>query len=194
MVAIDTISAAVLVGGKSSRMRRSKADLPFRESTFLHVIVSELQHVFQDVLVCAGTSTPLLPSSVTLCRDLFPDRGPLAGIHSAMVHAKGASIFVCSTDVPLMQCADVLHLIHHAEQNQITIAVEGERKHPLFGLYPVSLRDELETALVQDRCRVQDFLTGCSAPISLCEFPMDAPCLRNVNTTEEYEALIKMRA
>jgi molybdopterin-guanine dinucleotide biosynthesis protein A len=183
------ISGAVLAGGKSARMQRSKAALAYKGKTFLQTVVSELQTVFAKVCVISDDSTCAEGVDVPVFPDICTNCGPLGGLHSALVHSSVPLVFVCSTDIPLIQSADIRKLLAAAQSGRIIIASDGERVHPLFGVYPVSLIAELEAALERSALRLFDFIQSSSIGYDLCRFDALTPSLRNINTPEEYKNL-----
>src|SRR6188768_1820044 len=76
--------ALILCGGKSSRMGRDKATLPFGPELMLQRVVRLLGEVVElgrIVLVAApGQELPELPVGVTVAHDLRQERGPLEGL------------------------------------------------------------------------------------------------------------------
>ena len=97
----------------------------------------------------ADLGLPVLPDSL-------PDRpGPLAGVLAGLDWAaeRGArSIVTVAADTPFFPTDLVGRLIAHAAPSGLCLAASPEadgslRRHPTFGLWPVSLREDLRAAL-----------------------------------------------
>lgn len=134
-----------------------------------------------DSLVDLGL--PVLP-------DVVPNRpGPLAGILTAMDWAapQGATWVVTTPgDTPFLPGDLIPCLLFAAETSSDVpiLAESGGRLHPVTGLWPVSLRDDLAQTLVSGIRRVTEWTAKVQA-ISV-EFPATAPDpFFNVNTPED---------
>src|SRR5688572_29037489 len=86
------LTGFVLAGGKSARMGRDKALLDWHGRTLLQHMIDLISTVASPVFV-AGRE--LLP-------DGMPDRGPMAGIATALETSKTEAILVVAVDLPLL--------------------------------------------------------------------------------------------
>ncbi|TPD55975.1 MAG: molybdenum cofactor guanylyltransferase [Thalassolituus maritimus] len=101
--ASEQITAVILAGGKSERMGRDKAQLirPDGRSQLSFTADCLREAGIEDILV-SGASLNGLKS----IKDVYPEKGPLAGIHSALAHCKPDtdSLIVVPCDMPLLKC------------------------------------------------------------------------------------------
>ena len=93
-------SAAILAGGKSSRMGTNKALLEVggsvmlgRTADLLRPLVDELFLVADDAAPYAGLGLPVIP-------DVHPGRGAIGGIHAALRHAAHPLVLCVACDMP----------------------------------------------------------------------------------------------
>ena len=102
---IADATAVVLTGGKSSRMGRPKALLPFDGEPLIVHIVRHLKRVFAETVVVAAPEQelPLLP--VALVRDQVAYQGPVSGIYRGLKAATMEVCFVTSCDAPFLDLA-----------------------------------------------------------------------------------------
>ena len=104
----DAVSGFVLAGGKSSRMGRNKAMLPWPGTdggTLLSHAVDRVRQVCASVQICgqvrdlegfsAGPALACLPDSL-------PDAGPLGGIVSALEQSRTDWNLFLAVDLPLV--------------------------------------------------------------------------------------------
>ncbi len=101
------IGGVVLCGGKSSRMGRPKAWLPFGGEFMLQRAVRVLSEVVEPIVVVAarGQDVPPLPSEVTLVRDEIDEKGPLAGLAAGLAALAGRcdAVYLSACDVPFLK-------------------------------------------------------------------------------------------
>jgi molybdopterin-guanine dinucleotide biosynthesis protein A len=95
-------SAIILAGGRSSRMGRAKAELPFAAGTMLDFIVSKMSRVFAEVVVAVAVPRRYAWENhrTRSIIDDQPHRGPLSALEQALAAIQSDRAFVCSCDVP----------------------------------------------------------------------------------------------
>src|SRR5262245_13826323 len=98
------VGGVVLCGGKSTRMGRPKAWLPFGGETMLGRVVRLLGEVVDPIVVVAAEEQdlPPLPRAIRVVRDEEKGRGPLQGLSAGLAALKGVAdaAYVSSCDVP----------------------------------------------------------------------------------------------
>jgi len=104
-------SAIVLCGGRSSRMGRPKAWLPWRGQPMVAHVVSRLREVVRDVVVVTSRDLDLPPIDARVVRDRRTGLGPLAGICEGLGHVEGELAFVSGTDAPYLSARFVSTLL-----------------------------------------------------------------------------------
>src|SRR5579862_2191897 len=109
------IGGIVLCGGKSSRMGRPKAWLPFGSEFMLQRVVRILSEVVSPIVVVAaqGQDVPQLPAGVEIARDKHEGLGPLAGLAAGLktLGERVGAAYCSSCDVPLLEPAFVARII-----------------------------------------------------------------------------------
>src|SRR3974377_2140775 len=108
------VTAFVLAGGKSSRMGRDKAFLVFRGQTLLERALQSLRAVTSKVYVVGAREK--FCSFGPVVEDVYPDRGPLAGIHAALSTSDTELNLVLAVDMPLIEPALLVFLVEAAGQ------------------------------------------------------------------------------
>ena len=104
--------------------------------------------------------------------------------------------YVSSCDVPLLQPEFVRYLAGLTEDHDIVIPQEDAFYHPLAAVYRTSVLPHAEALLLQDRLRIIFLFEQCRVrrvPVDdlRCVDP-DLRSLRNVNSPDDYEAILRM--
>jgi len=167
--------AIILCGGKSVRMGRDKAMLPFGPELMLQRVVrlvGEAVAMEQMVVVAAvGQTLPELPREVLVTHDAQPERGPLeglaAGLHALQGHAD--VVFATSCDAPLLVPALIRQLLNRIAKNEIVVPRDGEFYHPFPAVYRTSVLPTVQQMLRADQRRMTDLLQQCAT----LEVPVD---------------------
>ena len=191
-----TCCAVLLRGGRSRRMGRDKALLPWKESTFLETIASELDFLDEKYLsVAAATGSPdrdSLSHDWIRLPDLIPDCGPLGGIYTALQTCRAEWALVVSCDVPAVQQSffkmllqersggvDIIYPLTPDGRMHMTCAVYRKAAAPI-------LRRQIEKG--DNRLRVLPDL--CRAKAVRIEEPDLIRMISNINTGEEFDRIL----
>jgi molybdopterin-guanine dinucleotide biosynthesis protein A len=188
----------VLAGGLARRMGGGdKARIRIGNATILDRVLATLRPQCARIILNANgdparfadTGLPVVPDSV-------PDfAGPLAGILAgfdwAAAHAPGiAEIVSVPGDCPFLP-RDLVARLDEARMTsgqRLACARSGEWRHPVVGLWPVALRDDLRRALVEESLHKIEIWTARHG-IAIADWPA-APVdpFFNVNTPEDVRA------
>jgi len=193
------IGAIVLCGGESRRMGSPKAWLPFLGEPMLLRVIGILQEVLDPLIVVAAPEQdlPELPPDVHIARDATPGQGPLQGLATglAALANRADAAYVSSCDVPLLQTAFVRCLIDLLDDNDIVVPREDGFYHPLAAIYRTSILPGVEAALQAGERRVVAAFDRCRVRIvpveDLRKVDPNLRSLQNVNTPDDYQAILK---
>jgi molybdopterin-guanine dinucleotide biosynthesis protein A len=173
----------VLCGGKSSRMGRPKAWLPWRGSPMLVHVVEVLRRVVDEVLVVSSGKLDLPPLDAPVVADREPDLGPLAGIREGLAHVRGELAYVTATDAPFLEPAFVAALLAYGG----AVAPEqGGHVQTLAAVYPRAALPCAEALIRAGRLRPLHLLEAANyRRVPAAELPA-ARGVRGFNTPAEY--------
>jgi molybdenum cofactor guanylyltransferase len=170
----DTL-AVVLAGGLARRM--GGGDKPLRllagRPLLAHVLERLRPQAAGLILNANGDPARFAGWGLPVVADSIPGyAGPLAGILAALdwmaEHRPGLPWLVSATgDSPFLP-DDLVARLHQAREaagTPLSCASSGGRAHPPIGLWPVTLREDLRTALLSGERRVDHWTArhGCAA-------------------------------
>ena len=190
--------ALVLCGGRSTRMGRDKASLPFLGESLLARAVRRVRRVVDDVVVVArpGQRLPSVAGPHRVARDEVEDRGPLGGL-AAGLRAAGGDVDVMlavACDAPFVEAAAAELVFARLGDADIAMVVEGGRPCPLFAVYRTSLAPRIDRLLAAGRLRPVFLLDEApSVRINAEELRLVDPSLRslvNCNDEDAYAAAL----
>ena len=190
------IGGVILCGGRSSRMGRAKAWLPFGDEFLLQRIVRIVAGVVAPVVVVAarGQDLPPLPEGIEILRDTHEGKGPLAGLMAGLAALEGRAdaVYLSSCDAPFLKPEFVRTVIDHLGDRAIAVPRVGGYSHPLAGVYRLSVRPVVERMLAEDRLRLRDLFDAVPTCFLGAEAFADLESLINVNTPDEYAAALQI--
>jgi len=169
----------VLAGGRSRRMGRDKALLPFRGATLAAALA-------QIVREAAGSAVLVGHPALGGIPDRYPGEGPLGGILSALHHTSAEWNLIVACDMPRVTAPFLRRLLDQAEAAGCDVLLPhspGGRPEPLCAVYRRGARQTIENA----------FRTGIrKVTLALEELDVyrlevtEAVQFQNVNTPEDW--------
>lgn len=173
----------VLCGGKSERMGRAKAWLPWRGQPMVSHVVGVLLRVVDEVVVVASEELDLPPLEARVVRDREPALGPLAGIREGLAQIEAELAYVTGTDAPFLTPAFVQALLCH--QGAAALELDGYVQ-TLAAVYPRAGLPRAEALLETGRMRPLHLLEAMDyRKLGAHELP-DLDSVRGFNTPAEY--------
>jgi molybdopterin-guanine dinucleotide biosynthesis protein A len=196
------ISAAILAGGNSSRMGTDKALLKLGNETIIGRINETLKSIFADVIVVTNKVTDYQFLGVPIYPDIYKKRGPLSGIHCALVRSKTEINFIISCDMPMISKEMINYIVEYSSDKPVKYCVIAGRHHYLAGIYNKSIIPKIEQLFLSNsksiaekekKLALKNLMTTVAAEIIL---PKNLTFYKpelffNINTPEDYAHLTK---
>jgi len=180
------IPAVIFAGGKSSRMGKDKALLPFKTfSTLSEFQYTKLKQFFNTVYL--SSKEDKFNFKCDIVYDIEEVSSPLVALLSIFETLETESIFVLSVDTPLIDNTIFQPLLNmHNTTVDATIAKSPHGLEPLCGIYNRSIIPIIQQALEKDMHKLQNVLS--TANIQTVNFQENRP-FTNLNYMHEYQNL-----
>jgi len=192
-----TIAGVLLAGGQSRRMGGGdKCLLPLGSQSILaHAIARARPQVSALVLNANGDAERFAPFALSVVPDgvagfAGPLAGVLAGLDWAAASVPGAThVASFATDAPFFPRDLVPRLVAALDgRHELAAAASLGRTHPVFGIWPVSVRQALRRALVEEGVRKVDAFTARYS-LAVVDFPVgEVDPFFNTNDQDDLEA------
>ncbi len=188
---MDRVTAFILAGGKSSRMRQDKAFLRFEGSTLLMRALERANEVAPNPWI-VGSSAKFAAFGPVV-EDEYPEQGPLGGIHAALARTATDLNLMVAVDMPFLQPDFLRFLIARARSTSSMVVVPKTSNglQPLCGVYRRSVAEIAEPALRDGRNKItllfSEVQTLVIEPEELERNGFAEEMFRNLNTPEDLE-------
>ncbi len=149
MKKFENISAFILSGGKSSRIGTNKSFLVVDGKPLIQRLSELLDSIFQEVVISSNEPELYEYLEKKIIKDIFPGRGPLSGIHSALSFSSTEKNFVISCDMPFISSELINYLINSNSSEDVLLPKADGRIQPLCGIYSKSVLMEAENLLIE---------------------------------------------
>ncbi len=198
MKASESVVGIILAGGLARRMGGGdKCLLPLAGKTLLQrTIDRSLPQVKQLILNANGSSLRFARTRLPVVPDVFSDNlGPLAGVHAGLnwlqtnaPKTEWLASFASDTPFFPANLADELLLAVTSSSRKLAVATSKLAVHPVFALWHVSLKAEIEAQLATGQVpRLQEWMENHN-PVKV-DFPVEKyDPFFNINTPQDLYA------
>lgn len=146
----EDIAGVILLGGKSIRMGENKALLKLGNTTVIERLVKLMSSLFKRVILISNYTEEYNFLNLPVYGDIFPDKGPLGGIHSGLVNSGCIRNFVISCDIPLIDSGIISFIVDYPTEKPIVITKADGFIQQLAGVYNSCLIPSIEKNLNLD--------------------------------------------
>lgn len=214
---MPALSLLILAGGKSSRMKKDKSQLPWQDSTTLtHMLTNSYVYPFERTVISANRiiEPQELPDFIrkktkqrehtteyihlsdkrrlSVVSDLYTDCGPLGGMEAAMRLYPSDGWLILAVDLPFYDFSRLPALLAaDTPEYDAVIPVINGRENPLAALYKGRVYEKIRTALADGDYRVRKIYNKKAAFID--ETPYARQYL-NMNTPIAYKEALACAA
>jgi molybdopterin-guanine dinucleotide biosynthesis protein A len=202
-VVMTEVTGCILAGGLARRMGGGDKGLIRLGGRLVldHVLDRLKPQVSQIILNANGDPARFAPYGLPVVPDSVegfagPLAGVLAGLEWARDNTRAEWVATAATDTPFFPADFVPRMLAAIDANgaDMACAASNGRHHPVFGLWPVRLADDLRHALVEEDIRKVDLWTARHKLVAV-EFsaaPHDP--FFNVNRPEDVEQAERIAA
>ena len=181
----------MVAGGRSARMGRDKAALPWGGGDLLDHAVATLSAVTGDVRILCGPDMRYEDRGRPVIADAVADVGGLAALVTALRALEAAQTAVLiAVDLPLVRADLLRELLARSEGWDVVVPVSPSGAEPFAAVYRASCREAVEQACAEGRLKMTAFWRDVrvrEVPAQeLSAFGDPAQVFCNVNTPGEY--------
>jgi molybdopterin-guanine dinucleotide biosynthesis protein A len=180
------ISAAILAGGKNSRMGKDKAFLSVNGKSFIEHTIDELKG-FGNVLISSNDEEKFKKFGLPVVKDIYPDCGPMSGLHAVLKANGDDLVLTVPCDLPFFTSEFADKLVSSIGKYDAVIPETDDGYHPLCAVYTKNCLPVFEEALNKGLYSVSRSLKNLNVKYLQITDTEEIKNLLNINTPEEYD-------
>lgn len=186
-------TAAILAGGKSTRMGFDKQLLMENDRRILEQVIETLKEEFPDILIVTARPELYEGMGVRLFSDEYQGKGPLAGVHAALSNARSRYVYLLACDMPVVSLPFIRHMKVCLQESGADVCVckRNDRLEPFNTFYSRELLPEVTHRLTTGNSSLFRFINGSRACVipqeDAARFDKELNMFTNINTRTEYE-------
>jgi molybdopterin-guanine dinucleotide biosynthesis protein A len=186
-----SLTAAILAGGRSTRMGSPKCLIILNNEKVIEILLKKLNNLFQELFIITNFPELYFHYGYPLIGDIYPFKGPMAGIQVAMKSSK-YDIFAFACDMPFIEEKLIFELAekHLLNKTDITVCSFQQKLYPLPGIYSKNLLSQIENLLSEDKLSLAKLIHNVKFQImEVANINKRGLSFININTQEDLEKL-----
>jgi len=185
----DNITAFILAGGKSQRMRTDKGLLLLDGKPFVSHICDAVKPIVGENIVIVSSNVDYDFLGYTRIQDIVADKGPVGGIYTALKQSRTKLNFVLSVDAPLVSTELLLWILENkGDSYEMTQVQLDDKAYPLIAIYNRSLVSVFEENLKKKQLRLRQVIEEVKHQTLYIPEKWRTQ-VQNINTPEEYQKI-----
>ena len=191
----NNIIAAILAGGKSRRFGVDKSTTKLGDKTLIEHTISKIEKKFSEILIISNNQEIKVDKkNVFVLKDCIQGQlGPLVGVLSAMKWVEKnnknydwIATFPCDTPFFDISIIDEVKRFSKKNNKKLYFLKTGEKRHNIFGLWSIQLKDILEEDINNNFRKVEEWANKIGLEtININNKKFDS--FLNINTQEDLE-------
>ena len=191
----NNIIAAILAGGKSRRFGVDKSTTKLGDKTLIEHTISKIEKKFSEILIISNNQEIKVDKkNVFVLKDCIQGQlGPLVGVLSAMKWVETnnkkydwVATFPCDTPFFDISIIDEIKRFSKKNNKKLYFLKSGEKRHNVFGLWSIQLKDILEEDINNNFRKVEEWANKIGLEtININNKKFDS--FLNINTQEDLE-------
>jgi molybdopterin-guanine dinucleotide biosynthesis protein A len=152
------MTSIILAGGKSSRLGQSKALQVIGGKSLIQWVVDRLASLSTEIIIATarGEAIPCSsPVRIKTVADIYPGKGPLAGIHSGLIASSSSRAIVVGCDTPFLSVSLLEYMAQTLRDSDVALPRIGEIIEPLCAVYSKSCLAPIQELLEQDERQIR---------------------------------------
>jgi len=184
------VTGVILAGGKSRRMGRDKAFLPFGEGLLIERVIEVVQQVIANVILITNTPEQYQRFGLPMFSDVIPEAGSMGGIYTGLISARTPYSLCLACDMPFVKTAFLRFLCDTATEADVVIPRNAEDFQPLCAVYSQVCREPIRHKIEDQRLKITGFFDQVRVRVIdgdlLAHYDPHDVMFFNANTPEEY--------
>lgn len=185
------LTAAILAGGKSSRMGKDKCLLKLGNKKIIEHLISNLTPIFEETFIVTNCPEYYFQFGIPLLGDIYPYCGPMAGIHVALKNSS-YDVFAFACDMPFIK-KELIYTLAEKHLNSkalCTVSSFMGRVYPLPGIYSKALEEQLDVLLKEKKLSLKKLIDDVSSQtVEAKNLDKEGVSFVNINTENDLKNL-----
>lgn len=187
----DSVSVAIMAGGKSSRMGTDKSFIRLSGRPMIEHVLEEVSDLGNELIIIANEPANYQHLDLPTYADIIPDKGPLGGLYTALFRSSKPHVLVVACDMPWLNQGLLNYMISIREQADAIVPMWREHPEPLHAIYSQDCLPAIESRLSDGELQMVSFYELIRVHYveksKIVRFDPGGRSFANVNTPKDLE-------
>ena len=185
------MTAVVIAGGKSLRMKSDKAFVSVGGAPLIERVLQVITPLFSEVWINSNSPEAYARWKFTVFPDIFPHKGALGGIYTALTYSCTEYTFCVACDMPALNPKLIRFMQEQVNGCDALIPRTPDGFHPLHAIYSKRCCTIIEELLEANQLKIAALFdrvhTRYLTSEQIRQFDPNFESFVNLNTLEELE-------
>ncbi|MCK5762264.1 MAG: formate dehydrogenase accessory sulfurtransferase FdhD, partial [Candidatus Izimaplasma sp.] len=149
------VSAIILAGGNSSRMKYNKEFIKIGDEFLVHKQIKQLLTKFNEVIVVSNNPDHYQGQNVKVVSDILKGNTPIIGLHAGLIHSSNRYNYVIACDMAFINFDFINYLVSLTKGHEAYIAKYNNYIEPFNALYSKDIIPKIELFLKENNSGFQ---------------------------------------
>ena len=195
------MTSIILAGGKSSRLGQSKALQIIGGKSLIQWVVDRLAILSAEIIIATAHGETIPCSSTVRIKtvaDIYPGKGPLAGIYSGLVASSNSQAIVVGCDTPFLSVGLLQYMTHIRSTFDAVVPRIKKKVEPLCAVYSKSCLAPIRGLLEQNELSISRLFNMVKARYieehEINNFDPEHLSFFNINSQDDLERARRLAA
>lgn len=187
-------TAAILCGGKSSRMGFDKSKIVVNDKLLIEEIADRINILFDDIVFITNDKNKF-NTKHRVVEDEIKEVGPCGAIYTALNNSCSKYVFVMACDMPFLDIKYIEFLKNKLDRlnSDCLITKRGNFYEPLCSFYSVDMKDIFLKNIINNKYKIMDAVLSSNAQftsdLEVEEFASKDDIFANLNYSKDLNLL-----
>jgi molybdopterin-guanine dinucleotide biosynthesis protein A len=195
------MTSIILAGGKSSRFGRSKLLETIEGKSLIQWVVDRLATISTEIIIATAQGEAIPCSSTVRIKtvaDIYPEKGPLGGIHSGLTASPSSQAIVVSCDIPFLSVSLLKYMTQFCPAFDIVVPRIKNKLEPLCAVYAKNCLAPIQELLERDERQIRKLFSMVKVKYveedEINRFDPEHLSFFNINSQDELDRARKLAA
>lgn len=153
------ITAIVLAGGKSSRMKQEKGLTLFNGKMLVQYVIDAIKKITNNIIIIT-TNSDYKQFGYPCIADEMKDKGPLGGIYTGLINSSTQKNLFVGCDMPFLSERLLQELIINCGDEDVLLTEHLGLAEPLCSVFDKNCMTQFRQLLEKNQLKITDALVG----------------------------------
>ncbi len=152
----------IIAGGKSRRFKQDKGLFMYEGKPLIQYALEALSPVTSDIIIAGDDLEKYSFLGIKTIPDIIPRLGPIGGIYSGLIHAKGNRIITVPCDMPFINSEFLSHMTMIQGGYDVIVPFINNRYEPLLAIYGPACLEPIKKTIDRGEKKIIAFFNEVS--------------------------------